>query len=71
MIKKTFVFRIFGIILFLIGMVLRIKQIDGSMPILLTGIGLLTIGYVIWLYSISTRKKRNSNKNKESEVIES
>lgn len=57
MIKKTFLFRISGIILFVIGMVLRMKKIPGSLPILLIGIGLLMIGYVIWLYGTYTRKK--------------
>jgi hypothetical protein len=69
MIKKTFLFRISGIILFIIGMVLRMKKIPGSLPILLVGIGLLMIGYVIWLYGTYTRKKsdpQNENKVKNS-----
>tara|TARA_B100000475_G_C14969432_1_gene303332 strand:- start:356 stop:571 length:216 start_codon:yes stop_codon:yes gene_type:complete len=71
MIKKTFLFRISGIVLFVIGMIFRMKQIPGSLPILLIGIGLLVIGYVIWLYGTYTRKKLNTNKDKESEVTDS
>ena len=71
MIKKTFIFRISGIVLFLIGMILRMKQISGSMPVLITGIGLLIIGYIIWLYGISKRKKINPDKNNEADVIDS
>tara|TARA_B100001741_G_C16285957_1_gene474514 strand:+ start:488 stop:691 length:204 start_codon:yes stop_codon:yes gene_type:complete len=62
MIKKTFLFRISGIILFVIGMVLRMKKIPGSLPVLLLGISLLIVGYVIWLYGIYSRKKTNSEK---------
>ena len=71
MIKKTFIFRITGIILFVVGMTLRSMKIDGSMPVLLTGIGLLVIGYIIWLYATSTRKNINFNKDKEADVIDS
>ena len=62
MIKKTFLFRISGIILFVTGMLLRMNEIQGSLPVLLSGIGLLIIGYVIWLYGIYSRKKLNSEK---------
>ena len=65
MIKKTFLFRIPGIILFVIGMVLRMKKIPGSLPVLLLGISLLIVGYVIWLYGIYSRKKTNSEKESE------
>tara|TARA_B100001173_G_scaffold199135_1_gene171659 strand:- start:4322 stop:4537 length:216 start_codon:yes stop_codon:yes gene_type:complete len=68
MIKKTFLFRISGIILFIIGMVLRMKKIPGSLPILLVGIGLLMIGYVIWLYGTYTRKKLGPQSDKEIEA---
>lgn len=71
MLKKTFIFRITGIILFVIGMALRSMKINGSMPVLLTGIGLLVIGYIIWLYSTSTRKKINFNQDKESDPVDS
>jgi len=62
MIKKTFLFRISGIILFVTGMVLRMKKIPGSLPVLLSGISLLIIGYIIWLYGIYSRRKLNSEK---------
>ena len=65
MIKKTFLFRISGIILFVTGMVLRMKKIPGSLPVLLSGISLLIIGYVIWLYGIYSRKKLNTEKKIE------
>ena len=71
MIKKTFLFRISGIILFVIGMIFRMKKIPGSLPILLVGIGLLVIGYVIWLYGTYTRKKLNAKKDSDTEVIDS
>ena len=68
MIKKTFLFRISGIILFVIGMILRMKKIPGSSPILLIGIGLLIIGYAIWLYGTYTRKKLQPQSDKEIEA---
>ena len=68
MIKKTFLFRISGIILFVIGMILRMKKIPGSLPVLLIGIGLLIIGYVIWLYGTYKRKKIKVHDKKEIEV---
>jgi hypothetical protein len=70
MIKKTFLFRISGIILFIVGMVLRMKKIPGSLPILLIGIGLLMIGYVIWLYGTYTRKKIEPQSDKEIEATD-
>jgi hypothetical protein len=71
MIKKTFLFRISGISLFIIGMILRMKKIPGSLPVLLIGIGLLVIGYIIWLYGTYTRKKIKSPDSKENEVANS
>ena len=68
MIKKTFLFRISGIILFVIGMILRMKKIPGSLPVLLIGIGLLIIGYVIWLYGTYKRKKIKVQSEKEIEA---
>ena len=65
MIKKTFLFRISGIILFVTGMVLRINEIQGSLPVLLLGISLLIIGYIIWLYGIYSRRKINPKKDFE------
>jgi hypothetical protein len=70
MIKKTFLFRISGIILFIVGMVLRMKKIPGSLPILLIGIALLMIGYVIWLYGTYTRKKIEPRSDKEIEATD-
>tara|TARA_Y100000589_G_scaffold308405_1_gene324911 strand:- start:989 stop:1204 length:216 start_codon:yes stop_codon:yes gene_type:complete len=68
MIKKTFLFRISGITLFVIGMVLRMKKIPGSLLVSLIGIGLLIIGYVIWLYGTYKRKKIKVHDKKEIEV---
>ena len=65
MIKKTFLFRISGIILFVTGMVLRMNEIKGSLPVLLLGITLLIIGYIIWLYGIYSRRKIDTKKDFE------
>ena len=70
MIKKTFLFRISGIILFIVGMILRMNKIKGYLPVLLLGIGLLIVGYVIWLYGIYSRNKVNPKEGKETEIID-
>ena len=71
MIKKTLLFRISGIVLFVIGMIFRTKKIPGSLPILLVGIGLLIVGYVIWLYGTYKRKKLRTNKDRDTKLIDS
>ena len=70
MIKKTFLFRISGIKLFIVGMILRMNKIKGYLPVLLLGIGLLIVGYVIWLYGIYSRNKVNPKGGKETEIID-
>ena len=49
-------------------MILRMKKIPGSLPVLLIGIGLLIIGYVIWLYGTYKRKKIKVQGEKEIEA---